>query len=121
MIEKKLLIIDDDAEIAQLVRRVAERIDYRVEVAANAHDFMRLYDEFKPSVVLLDIIMPDIDGLELLAFLRGKKCRCRVVIMSGYDGSYLEVAEKLGEAYGLAPLQTLKKPLEIADLRLALT
>jgi DNA-binding NtrC family response regulator len=114
---KRLLVIDDEIEIGEFIRVVAEEMGYEVRVTASADEFRSLCDTFAPTVIMLDVVMPDIDGIELLRYLAGKHCRARVMVMSGYSAKYLESAERLSQAYGLGHVEPLTKPIRLAKLR----
>jgi YesN/AraC family two-component response regulator len=69
---------------------------------------------------VLDIIMPDVDGIELVQWLGERNCQAKVIVVTGYNPLYSEAAGPLGEAQGLT-VTTLLKPVSLADLRVALT
>ncbi len=120
MSDKRLLIVDDDEEIGRFIRRAAEEQGFEVRVTLNADAFRDAYADFDPTVILVDVVMPDTDGLELLKFLAENGCTRPVLMMSGYAGTYLPVAEKLGEAFGLPRVRALEKPIRLNDLRASL-
>ena len=64
--------------------------------------------------------MPNIDGVELLQCLAERGSTARIIFVTGYDASYLTMAEHLGEAHGLGSIRTLSKPIDINELRGAL-
>ena len=120
MAEKRLLIIDDEPDVGRFIQRVAETGGYQVRVTGCAKEFKEALDSFEPSVICLDVVMPDVDGIELLHYLAEQKCRSRILIVSGHAGRYLEPAGTLGRALGLPAVDTMAKPLELATLRDAL-
>jgi len=65
-----ILLIEDDEALAQLVQLLLERADYAVEVANNGESGLRLARQSPPSLVLLDILMPDMDGWHVYEGLR---------------------------------------------------
>ena len=64
----------------------------------------------------MDIVMPDMDGVELLSKLAELKADCPIIVMSGYDGKYLDSVSLIAEAKGLTVLGTLRKPFAVRDL-----
>jgi DNA-binding response OmpR family regulator len=116
---KRLLVIDDAPDFGAFVRRVAERLDFQTEVTADPRTFKNLYQSLDPTVILLDIVMPEADGIELLTWLRSANCRARVLLISGFDPRYAEWAVRLGGAGG-PPVKRLNKPISVADLEAAL-
>ncbi len=120
MAAKRLLVIDDDWQIVEFVRMVAEKQGFEVAATSDPDDFMRTYESFEPNVILLDVVMPGKDGIELLRFLAENNCSSRILVMSGYNEYYLSTAEKLSKAMGLPAIQRLQKPIRLDDLRVAL-
>lgn len=117
MNQRRLLVIDDEAEIGEFIREVAEDLGYEVVVTRHAEAFKTGYESFDPTLIMLDIVMPDVDGIELLRYLAQEGCRAKVLVMSGYSEKYLESAEKLSDAYGLKRIDRLTKPIRLAKLR----
>ena len=113
-------MVDDDPDIGDFVRRVAEGDGFEVKVTVASEDFKQLYETFRPAVIVMDIVMPEADGIELLRYLAEQGCRSRVVMMSGFNESYLRHAQSIGEGLGLAEVSSLTKPLRVEALRSAL-
>lgn len=120
MSDKRLLVIDDEPDIGDFIRAVAEGQDFEVCVAARASAFIKALDDFKPTAICLDVVMPDVDGIELLKLLADRQCKAPILVISGYSKLYLDSAENLAEAFGLPYVKTLAKPLSLATLRAAL-
>jgi DNA-binding response OmpR family regulator len=70
----KLLVIDDEVELGRLLECVAESIGYEARVASRIADFKDSLVAFTPGVIMLDLAMPEMDGLELLRWLGGQNC-----------------------------------------------
>ncbi len=119
MAEKRLLIVDNLPELGEVVGRVAGTMGYDVRVTTHAEDFKRDFDSFDPTTVVLDIVMPDVDGIELIDWLTGKDCSARILVASAYNPSYARMAETLGAAKGLE-ISFIEKPFRIAELRSSL-
>ena len=120
MRDERLLVVDDDPKIGRVVRRVAEEMDYAVDVVENAKDFKERYGTFQPTAIVLDLMMPEEDGIELLNFLRHEGSTARIVVISGIDSRTRKAAGNLGLAYGLRIAANLRKPIGIKALRTAL-
>ena len=63
---KRILVVDDDPGIVELVSRGLKRAEYEVETAIGGEECLAKYDDFDPDMVLLDIMMPDINGWDVL-------------------------------------------------------
>jgi len=67
---QSILVVDDDREILRMVNRILELEGYNVATAANGRAAVALLDEYKPDLVILDIIMPELDGFQVLNLIR---------------------------------------------------
>ncbi len=121
MVSERVLIIDDEPKIGEYIADVAVELGHNVQVTSKASDFTFLVDSFEPTVICLDIIMPEKDGIELMRYLADQECQARVLVISGYQGQYLEIAHKFGIALGLNSVTILNKPVGLSDLRSALS
>lgn len=117
---ERLLVVDDHALFRDLVRNVAIKSGFEVECAKNGKEFKALCDANFPDVVVLDIVMPDIDGIELVQWLGDSGKQLHLVIVTGFTPNYASLAKKLGQAKGLLSVTTLTKPVRIADLKKAI-
>ncbi len=120
MIDMRLLVVDDEPDFGEFVREVAEDLGYEVRVTTRGNDFKLLYEAFNPTVILLDIVMPEIDGTELVFWLAERHCTAEIIVATGYNPSYVAVASAIGQGKGLGSVTTLTKPIPIAKLRAAL-
>lgn len=117
MTAPRLLMCDDEPQIGDFVRRIAEDLGYRVHFTARADGFAPLYREVRPDVVVLDLVMPDTDGIELLHFLAEEGSRAQIVLMSGFNPRMMDAAQLLGEAHSLRMAGVVAKPVRAAELR----
>lgn len=120
MTEQRLLLVDDRPEMGMIIKRVAEQLGYEVRATVHGEEFKRAYDSFNPTTVFLDIVMPDIDGIELINWLNERQCTAKIYVASAFFPSYAEMAETLGAAQGLE-VSFIDKPFQVADLRAALS
>ncbi|HET7852227.1 MAG TPA: response regulator [Methyloceanibacter sp.] len=121
MTDKRLLVCDDEADFAEFVRAVAEPMGYEVEVVTRSMRFTDAYERFDPTVVLLDMVMPEMDGTEIIRWLSGRGASAaRIIIASGFTPKYAEMARLIAQANGLLRVSTLAKPIGVEALRGAL-
>ena len=118
---ERILVIDDEADFLTFVHRVARQLDFEVEVTTDAGAFKQIYARFNPTVIVLDIVMPRTDGIELIRWLADMGCTARIVVISGFDPNYSKMAQTLGSGIGLASIVRLQKPVSVADLKSALS
>jgi two-component system, NtrC family, nitrogen regulation response regulator NtrX len=110
----RLLVVDDEPEIRRLVCEILEDEGYQVTTAENATEARTLKDSANPHLILLDIWMPDTDGITLLKeWVAEDSLLCPVVMMSGHGS-----VESAVEATKLGAYDFLEKPLSMAKLLL---
>ncbi len=112
----RLLVIDDEPEFANFVRKVAENCGYEVRTTSSPVEFRRLSRDWQPSHIIIDLVMPEADGVEILRFLAGELSAARIFIMSGFDSRVVDAARRLGTERGLDIVGTLQKPLRAKEL-----
>ena len=111
----KLLVIDDDPVIGAVVARIGADCGYAVDVTETAQGFRASYAAEQPSAIVLDIVIPDTDGLELIGELAASNSRSKLIIISGYE-QYRELAADYARFSGLDLVQALSKPLDHSAL-----
>lgn len=87
---KKVLIIDDEQEICEMLYSFLVPHNYKVFLAFNGQMGLEYFEEIKPDIVLLDLKMPDIDGVEVLKIIR-KVSNIPVVIITGHPQEVSEI------------------------------
>jgi EAL domain-containing protein (putative c-di-GMP-specific phosphodiesterase class I)/ActR/RegA family two-component response regulator len=113
----RLLVVDDEPELARFVGRVGESIGYDVKAISVIQEFKDLVGQWKPDVIILDLAMPQTDGLELLNWLASENCPAQIIIMSGFDARIVESAKRIGQERGLNIAFTFNKPIRVQDLK----
>jgi len=114
---KRLLIVDDDARVCRLVKRVSEGIGFHTFATDKPTDFPIAYQGFRPDVIVLDLQMGQSDGVELLRYLADQNADEAIVLMSGVDQRIIDTAARLGKSLGLNVVNVLHKPIDINVLR----
>jgi DNA-binding response OmpR family regulator len=114
--QPRLLLIDDEPALAEFVASAASLCGFAPDTASNEESFRSLFESERPQVVVLDLGMPDTDGVEFLRFLAEHRFEGPVLIMSGFDRRVLESAFRLGSALGLAMVGPLEKPVRLQQL-----
>ena len=116
----RLLVIDDEPDVATTVGRVARRAGFDTIVTTDGADFLDRATTWSPTVIVLDLSMPDLDGLAILEQLAAQRSRAHILIVSGHDRPAIDQARAFGLNLGLAIVGVLQKPLRIETLRAAL-
>lgn len=121
MTDKRLLVVDDEPEFGEFVRKVAVELGYEVRVTTNGKAFQQAYQELQPTTIVLDMVMPEMDGNELVLWLMKQHYDANLLIITGYSPDYAKDAKRLAEFKGLRSVSTLTKPIRLAKLREALS
>lgn len=112
----RLLVLEDEKNIADLVLRVAEEAGYDARAIRYLQEIPTLYEIFVPDVIILDIVMPGMDGFEVLQFLHSLNSESRIIIFSGQD-DYRLMASRMAEGMNLPVVATVAKPFRVEMLR----
>lgn len=110
----RVLVIDDDASVRQLVRRALETQKHDVIEAGDGATALRLIAEKPIDVVITDLYMPQMDGIEFTIRLAQQKPRPRLIAISG--GGHMEKGSLLETARRLGADATLAKPFSVGEL-----
>lgn len=107
-----ILVIDDEEIVRVLLRSALEREGYEVTEAANGREGLDLYRQKPSNLVITDILMPEMSGLDMLLELTREFLDAKVIAVSGAgeERNVLDVAKLLGAR------QTFRKPFNIPDL-----
>lgn len=86
----KILIADDDQNIRQLLKMYLEKEDYEVFEAIDGEDAVRMFDKENPDLILLDVMMPKLDGWQVCRELR-KKTECPIIMITAKGETFDKV------------------------------
>jgi EAL domain-containing protein (putative c-di-GMP-specific phosphodiesterase class I)/FixJ family two-component response regulator len=111
-----LLIVDDEPDMAAFVGRVGARSGFVIDTATSAETFFAMIDGVEPGQMILDLQMPNVDGIQVLRRLAELKCASRILIASGVDQQIIDAARRIGRERGLDIVGTLKKPMRVSEL-----
>jgi DNA-binding response OmpR family regulator len=120
MTRPRLLLIDDEPSLAAFVANAAAMSGFEPVITSNDSLFRDEFHADVPGMVVLDLGMPGMDGVELLRFLAAESFEGPVLIISGFDRRVLESAFRLGEAIGLKMVGPLEKPVRLEALEAVL-
>jgi two-component system nitrogen regulation response regulator NtrX len=112
---RRVLVVDDEKGVREALRQLLEYEGIEVKLANSGAEGLELYNEFHPHLVLLDVKMAGMDGLETLAKLRSQDPRAQVVMISGHGTIQTAV-----EATQLGAYDFLEKPLDTDRILLTL-
>jgi EAL domain-containing protein (putative c-di-GMP-specific phosphodiesterase class I)/ActR/RegA family two-component response regulator len=117
MTGKRLLVLDDDEAVAKTVAFVAEASGFEVRTAESARDFFDFIRTWSPTHIVVDLVMPTMDGVEIMRSLATAGCTARIIVTSGVGAKILESAGRAAVERGLRIGGTLPKPFKPVQLR----
>ena len=110
----KILVIDDDSQCLTMVRRILEADGHEIYDSQDAKSGHELFNVVKPDVVITDILMPGVDGIELIRRLRQEQQDVPIIAISG--GGHCPPALYLRSSQYLGATLTLSKPFRREQL-----
>lgn len=109
-VQQYVLVVDDEQRLTAFLKEFLTRIGYHMHVASSGQEALDAVKEHIPVLVLLDMRMPGIDGVQVLQTLKQEHPSIKVIVMTSYDEEYKQAAERYGaDAF-------LPKPLSLSEL-----
>src|SRR5262249_14589951 len=92
----RIVLIDDDRVVGEIVSALARSMNLQCSVTRSPEEF---FDRIRPDtdIILLDLVMPEMDGIEILRLLGERHCKARIILMSGVNIRVIETAKKLAQ------------------------
>lgn len=116
--KKKILIVDDEAGIVQEMKEFLEEEGYETYTADTAKAGIKLLEEIRPDVILVDVKLPDASGTDVLRACKEKSPQTKTIMVTGYvDQNVMDEVEKIGrDAFLQKPFNLVKIIEEIEKL-----
>ncbi len=107
----KLLVVDDEIDVQEFAKRFFEKRDIEVITTGNGVEALAIIEQDKPDIILLDVHMEEISGVEVLRQLREKGNQTKVIMVTG-----VEDEDTINEAKSLGVVNYIHKPLVLDEL-----
>lgn len=118
--KQTVIIVDDDPQYSELLSEMLITQDYNVIVFTNPVLFLAAEIPVN-SIILLDLKMPQLDGVEVIREMANLKIMAQIILVSGYDIGVLHAAQQLAKEHGLNVVDRLTKPVKMSDLKSVLS
>ncbi|MFT5451788.1 MAG: EAL domain-containing protein (putative c-di-GMP-specific phosphodiesterase class I) [Enterobacterales bacterium] len=116
----EVFIIDDEQQIAELLGETVSLSGFIPNIYTDARIFFEENKYSDDSIIMLDLNMPKMDGIEVIRELSKNGSKASLILMSGYDVGVLNSAQKLAFAYELEVMTSIKKPIQLDELMMVL-
>lgn len=114
--QRRLLILDDDPEVGRHIGLIADRAATPWRSTVRAQEFFLELELWQPTHLIIDLVMPGQDGVQIMRALAERGCRARVVIISGVDARVMDAAMRSGLEHGLDIRGVIPKPFPMGSV-----
>jgi len=109
---RKVLIVDDEAPVGRSIRDALARPEYEIELALSGEEALKKEQQKAYDLIIVDLMMPGLSGLDLLKALKAQASRARVIIVTGYP-----TMKNTLQAMQMGAFDFLPKPFLPSDIR----
>jgi len=117
----RLLAVEDDPDCADLIVRTAKRCGYAARSAPDAELLRQTIREWQPTVITLDLCLPNIDGMEVITLIKDSAFSGELIIISGQAEWIRDLTSRIAVESGLSVPAHMSKPVDLRQLRELLT
>lgn len=108
----KILVVDDEPTICSMMKVFLTQIGYQIRTVNSGEDAIVAFDEDPPDMVLLDISMPGMRGIDVLQLMKNRKADCGIIMLSAYGDD-----QTIQEAMDMGAYCYIQKPMELMELK----
>ena len=113
MKKRNLLVVDDDPDVLSMLERLLKKLEYNPLVAKNGEEAVKIIDRNKVDVVVSDLVMPEMDGMELLKRVKSRKGDVPFVMITGHP-----TIETAVEAIKKGAYDYITKPFQVEEVQI---
>ena len=113
----RLLILDDEEAVGRTLGFIAEEIGFEVRAFTRPAEFFAALDAWQPTHIAIDLVMPEMDGIEAMRLLAERGCQASIIITSGVGSRVLDSARRTATEQGLKEVNAISKPFSRDVLR----
>ena len=109
---KRLFVVDDDPPIVGFLAGLGKSCGFEIESSTTGHQLSERIAQFQPAFLILDLVMPEHDGIEILREMADAEVKAKILLISGFNPDLLSRAKALGRAWQLNVIEIMEKPLD---------
>jgi len=113
---ENIIIVDDDAEIGSMIAETLQLSGKNAESVSSAKECIALCTGKSNTLLIVDLLMPDTDGIELIDLLADSNIMCSIIFMSGGSSQNLSTAKTLANVRGFDVRGCIQKPFSATEL-----
>jgi two-component system phosphate regulon response regulator OmpR len=113
--KSRIVIVDDDDDLREIMREIAVDEGYDVVALGEGADLVKTVGSFSPQYIVMDLSIPDCDGISLMRSLAAKGCSVPIILVSSHPSRFLDEVRLLGTALGLDIRAALQNPFKVAE------
>ena len=117
MPNRRILILDDDPAVGQTIQWIAEGLGFEAEYVTSSAEFFERLSQNCPDIITIDLVMPGLDGVEIMRLLRSADVRQKIIISSGMGTRVLDAAKRSASEHRLSIAGVISKPISREALR----
>lgn len=110
--KKRILVVDDEATVCKSIRQALLCVEYDIEIALSGEEALRMAENKDYEVMVVDLMMPGLNGLDLLRSIKAKNSSARIIMVTGYP-----TMKNTLQAMQIGAFDFLPKPFLPSDLR----
>jgi EAL domain-containing protein (putative c-di-GMP-specific phosphodiesterase class I) len=115
--EVRLGVMDDDMAVASVAVSMVEALGGSGRTVSRLPELMALVEQWQPTHLIVDLVMPEMDGVQVLQALGEAGCSARIIICSGMSDGVLDAAMRSASGHGLSVAGVLPKPFRLRELK----
>ncbi len=103
-VRRRILIVDDEPAIADTLQMIFKMQRYDARVAYSAEGAVELIAEWRPELAILDVILPEMNGIDLAIVIKSNHPKCHVILFSGHTNTAMLLEEAISKGHNFAVL-----------------
>jgi DNA-binding NtrC family response regulator len=112
----RIIVANDDQSFGPFLKETAVKARYDATHVDSGKSLLKAQQDNPADIIITDIVMPDMDDFEIINQLGAQNCKAGIILVSGHDRSFTQMAEKFCRAMGLNVLAAFSRPVRLFQL-----